>query len=289
MKVVNKISAVCIAAAMMVSGVSYAGTVTSSQLDDSYIGADGANIWNVDYSPDNSDAHYDIHWMQVAKTIDGNQGSLTVTVSTNFVSYNNQSGYSFGDLFIMDAASYQQADVCTDNHGNTAYGCNEYSEQTYSTSGSINTEQSPNEWQYAFDLSGSRQSSYADNVSIEGRLKEIDQDHYEYSLSSTKGNRDWQAIMVNDRAVDTVAYGSWSTSISQDLLTMTFDISGTSLMDAAQLALRWQMTCANDIIEVVTNFKSGKPTDVPEPGTLMLMLLAGLGLVAARQKKTTGF
>ncbi len=287
MKFITKMGVTCAALAMLASTVSYAGTVTSTQLNDHYIGADGNNKSRKDYTPNDDVAHYDTHWMQVARTIDGNQGSLTVTVNSNFVAYNTQSAYKFGDLFMMDAAGYQLADACTDNKGNAAYGCNEYSEKTNDQI--INgTVQSSNDWQYAFDLGRNRSNSYANDVSIGGKLKEIDQGHYEYSLKSTKGNREWQAIMVNDRAVDTVGEGSWNTNIAKKLLTMTFDISGTSLMGAAQLALRWQMTCANDIIEVVTNFKSPS-TSVPEPSTFLLMLLAGFGVFASRQKKTIGF
>jgi hypothetical protein len=294
MKFITKIGVACATAAMMASTMSYAGTVTSSQLNDHYIGADGNSTSDKDYSPYNPDAHYDIHWMQVARTIDGNQGSLSVTVNSNFVEYNSQSGFSFGDLFIMDAASYQLADACTDVAGNGAYGCNEYSEKT--TSGSTaNVDLSPNKWEYAFDLGGTGSNSARNysNVNNEtGRLREIDQSNYNSQVISTDSNREWQAIVVSNNA-DVTNYGKWGTNVAQNLLTMTFDISGTSLMDAAQLALRWQMTCANDIIEVVTNFKPNKPpgggTAVPEPSTFVLMLLAVFGIFASRQKKAIGF
>ena len=290
MTFITKLSAVCAAITVVASSMSYAGTVTTTQLEDNYIGANGKYVSTKDYTPNDVTANYDIHWMQVAKTINGNQGSLTVTINSNFVAYNNDSKYKFGDLFIMDAAGYTQADACTDNKGKAAFGCNEYS-VTPQGKHSHNTKESPNKWQYAFDLSGKRKNSYADGVNKNGKLKEIDQNNYANSFITTSSNRKWQAIMVNDRAVNTVGNGSWNTNIANKLLTMTFDISGTSLMGAAQLALRWQMTCANDIIEVVTNFKSGKsgPTPVPEPGTLMLMLLAGVGLFAARQKKRVEF
>ena len=285
MKFINKLSAVCAALTVVASSLSYAGTVTTTQLEDNYIGANGGKYYNVDYSPNDATANYDIHWMQVAKTINGNQGSLTVTINSNFVAYNNDSDYKFGDLFIMDAANYTQADACTDNKGKAAFGCNEYS-VTPQGKHPHGAKESPNKWQYAFDLGWERKNSYADDINKNGQLKKIDQNNYANSLITTSSNRKWQAIMVNDNAVNTVGNGSWNTNIASKLLTMTFDISGTSLMGAAQLALRWQMTCANDIIEVVTNFKSGNSgsTPVPEPGTLMLMLLAGVGLFSARKK-----
>ena len=282
MKFITKLGVTCATVAMMASSMGYAGTVTSSQLNDHYIGADGASSSTKDYTPNDATAHYDTHWMKVARTINGNQGSLTVTVNSNFVAHNTASSYKFGDLFIMDAAGYDLADACTDNKGNAAFGCNEYSEKR-SSDPIIDTVKSSNNWEYAFDLGGGRDSSYADNVVKTGKLKELDQDKYEYSLKSTKSDREWQAIMVNDSAVDSVGNGTWGTNVSEKLLTMTFDISNSSLMGAAQLALRWQMTCANDIIEVVTNFG---PTPVSEPKTFILMLLAGLGIIASRPKKS---
>lgn len=288
MKLITKFGVVCATVAMAVSTVSFAGTVTTTELNDQYIGAFGNYSSTKDYSPYNSDANYDIHWMQVEKTINGNQGSLTVSVNSNFIAHNDNSSFSFGDLFIMDAAGYQKADACTDNEGNAAFGCNEYSEKT--TSGSTsNVSLSPNKWEYAFDLGGTssnsaRNDSYVSNET--GRLREIDQNNYNSQIISTTSERKWQAIVVSNNA-DRVGWGNWSTNVSDKLLTMTFDISGTALMDAAQLALRWQMTCANDIIEVVTNFKTpgSKPKPVPEPTTIALMLLAAFGFYASRKRK----
>ena len=288
MKLLLKLSLVC---ALVLPAVSYAGSVKTGELVDNYIGADGNHVSNKDYTPYNTDAHYDTHWMQVEKILnDDNTGSLTVTVNSNFVSYNNSSDYRFGDLFLMDAGDngelYQQADECEDNAGNVAYGCNQYSEQTNDQT-IYGTEKSTNEWEYAFDLGGNRRNSYADDVSIDGQLKEINQDDYEYSLYSTTGNREWQAIMLNDyahNADNNVGGGSWSTIISEDLLIMSFDITGTSLMDAAQIALRWQMTCANDIIEVVANFNKAGKTSVPEPETIVLMMLGFAGFLLQRKK-----
>ena len=290
MKSITKLSVLCATVALMASTVSNAGTVTSSQLNDHYIGSDKNVASTKDYTPNNVTANYDTHWMQVTRTVTGSTGELTVKINSNFVAYNNTSGYSFGDLFLMDAADYTLAQACTDNKGNAAFGCNEYTEKT-SNDSSNGTVKSSNKWQYAFDLGGGRGSSYANNIVKTGNVKEIVQNNYEDSIRSTSSDRNWQAIMFDDRNApntSSVGAGTWGTDIGAKLLTMTFDISGTSLMDAAQLALRWQMTCANDIIEVVTNFKGNNPggsTAVPEPSTVMLMLLAAFGLLSARQRK----
>ncbi|MBL4941955.1 MAG: PEP-CTERM sorting domain-containing protein [Colwellia sp.] len=291
MKFITKLSAMCAAITVIFSSMSYAGTVASTKLADNYIGANGGHSFNVDYTPNNVTANYDTHWMKVFRTLnDDGTGSLKVKIKSNFVSYNNESGYDFGDLFIMDAANYTLADACTDNKGNTAYGCNEYSVTPNGATPHAGVKESPNQWQYAFDLGDSRDRSYGKNDKQQGDLRELYQGaDYKKSLITTSSDRKWQAIKVSDNVLNANVGngGKWWTKTNKDFLIMKFDITGTSLMTAAQLALRWQMTCANDIIEVVTNFKSGKPgpIPVPEPGTLMLMLLAGVGLFAARQKK----
>jgi len=247
----------------------FAGTVTTTKLSDNYIGAHHS-------SDVSGGSNYNTKWMKISRRVTNGESFLNVWIKSNFIGYN--STFNYGDLFLMTAdgktGDYKRAAECSNKAGK--YGCNE---DSY-TAGT-------NKWQYAFDLGWERKNSYADDINKNGQLKKIDQNNYANSLITTSSNRKWQAIMVNDNAVNTVGNGSWNTNIASKLLTMTFDISGTSLMGAAQLALRWQMTCANDIIEVVTNFKSGNSgsTPVPEPGTLMLMLLAGVGLFAARQKK----
>lgn len=280
---IKKVTTVCL---LIVSSIStaYAGTVTSSQLVDNYVGSDGRKQSTTDYAPNNSDAYYDTKWMQVSRITENGSTRLKVTIDSNFVSYNNSSRYKFGDLFMMDADNYTLADECDDGSGRV--GCNEYTEQTYSTNKNIYTKKSTNNWQYAFDLGGNRRSSYSDNTSIGGDLRKINQNDYEHSIGSTNKNRDWQAIMVNDRAVSTVGSGgTWNTIISQNLLMMSFDITGTTLATADQIALRWAMTCANDIIEVVTDFasKGGKTTSVPEPSSILLMLMGFAGLYSRRK------
>lgn len=280
--------------------VAQASTVTTAQLADNYVGADGRRISYTDYTPDNTDAYYDTHWMQVERVIDSNNNAtLNVTVNSNFVAYNNSSSYSFGDLFMMDASldqngdsKYITADDCNDGTGRV--GCNQYTEQTYTTSNTIHSEQSNNQWEYAFDLGGARSSSYSDTTVKTGNLRDLSdltinvndpQDAYEYSLSSTDRNRDWQAIMSNDSVVkNSLDTGTWKTLVSQDLLVMSFDITGTSLADADQIALRWAMTCANDIIEVVADLKDTVVTNVSEPTTVVLMLSALGGLFVKRRK-----
>jgi hypothetical protein len=185
----------------------------------------------------------------------------------------------------MDAANYTEADACTGLSGKV--GCNENSKRS-----EYSTVKSTNKWDYAFDLGGQRDTN---GTNVTGDLRDIANTGYSYSsdvveTSKSGVHRGWQAINSTNNPTS-VGSGTWSSDVGNDILTMTFDISHSSLMGAAQLALRWQMTCANDIIEVVTNFATppGNPTSVPEPSTFLLMLLAGFGLFASRQKKKITF
>ncbi len=285
MNILKKISLVLVVLSASSLHSVNASSVSTGQLADNYVGADGRRISTTDYSPNDTTAHYDTHWMQIERVINGDDAMLNVTINSNFVSWNNDSGYSFGDLFMMDAdnGNYTVADQCSAT--DTRVGCNEYTEQTYDTSRTIYSQQSTNNWQYAYDLGGARRSTYASNNTQSGDLRVIDQSHYEYSMSSTDRNRDWQAIMVNDRAVTTHGSGgTWNTNSASNLLMMSFDISGTVLASADQIALRWAMTCANDIIEVVANLKDNTPRPVPEPSTIMLMFAAMAGLLLRKKK-----
>ena len=79
-------------------------------------------------------------------------------------------------------------------------------------------------------------------------------------------------------------------NIGYGALSFTMDVSGTALATANQIAFRWAMTCANDIIEGLASVAPGggggggdNITAVPEPQTLMLLLL-GMAGIAYRRK-----
>jgi hypothetical protein len=295
MKFITKMGIACTTVAMMVSTLSYAGTVTTDILDDHYIGAYANNTSTSDYMPTNN-PNYNTHSMQVSRIINGAQGSLSVTVNSNFVGYD--SIYKLGDLFLMNGANYNVAASCI---GGTARGC---SENSY-TSGT-------NKWEYAFDLgldlNDATKNSTTNYSNEAGQLRKIDTSgdvtstgsNYHQSVntaSQLKGGRSWQIVDVKSTspyAPAVGAGGTWDTNVTSKELTMSFDISGTALMSADQIALRWAMSCANDIIEVVANLKTsggggGGSTPIPEPSTFMLMLLAVFGLFASKQKKDMKF
>jgi len=265
----------------------FAGTVTTEQLQDDYIGAH--------YKDDVSGgSNYDTNWMKITRSYNETSGDsfLNVWINSNFVGYDSY--YNYGDLFLMTAdgesGDYNKADKCADKAGK--YGCNE---DSYSAG--------TNKWQYAFDLGDTRQNTLEDQNNNHGDLRKINtsgdigyssSDYQKHITTSSENSgyygRKWQAIKVSNNAND-IGDGTWSTSGANNLLDMSFNITGTSLATAHQLALRWAMTCANDIIEVVANLESsekshsGKPTtSVPEPSTILLMIVAFAGLVNQRKK-----
>lgn len=298
MNFLKKAYITCVGLGMIVtSAASIAGTVTTSELGDYYIGSNGDKYSNEDYTPNNVDANYDVNWMKVSRTLNDDQnptsGSLSVTVNSNFIGYDSM--FKLGDLFLMNADddAYNTASLC--NGSSSLRGCDEHSY----TAGT-------NKWEYAFDLGldladTSERNSTSDYTNEAGTLRELDQNGNVTSVSSDyhdsvntssqlvngKYVRSWQVVDVKGTSTG-IGSGSWSTSIADDNLVMTFDITNTTLMTAEQIALRWAMSCANDIIEVVTNFDvrttGNKPDPIPEPSTILMMLLAGLGLVAARRK-----
>lgn len=276
MKFIKKLGVTCATITMMVSMTSNAGTVATETMTtallDNYVGADGNSPSTIDAI---GGSDYNIDSMTVEKTA---SGQVTVKVSSAFISHNTSSRYDLGDLFIMDADHYTQADQCSAS--DTRLGCNESSHRSTS-----NTVKTSNQWEYAFDLGSERDTN---GVNESGELRDIaGTGHTGYindviQTEKLGGHRGWQVIMAQN-APDSKDTGTWNSDVGNDILTMTFNISNTTLINATQLAFRWQMTCANDIIEVVTNFKN--TTSVPEPSALLLMLLAGFGLFSSRRQK----
>lgn len=291
MKFITKLGVMCATVAMMTSTMANAGAVSTLQLDDNYIGAYANTTSATDYMPTNNN-NYDTHWMQVSRDLDN--GLLTVKVNSNFIGYD--SIYKLGDLFLMDANNYSAGAKCNNSTlSSDAFGC---SENSY-TAGT-------NKWEYAFDLgfdlNDSTKNSTSNYNNKTGNLRQLDtrgdvtssSSYYHQGVntaSQLKGGRSWQIVDAKSSS-QSVGNGNWNTDVGNKLLTMSFDISNTSLMTTDQIALRWAMSCANDIIEVVAKFKPSKPgdsTSVPEPSTMLLMLLAGFGLFASRKKQGLGF
>ncbi|HFD81339.1 MAG TPA: VPLPA-CTERM sorting domain-containing protein, partial [Gammaproteobacteria bacterium] len=78
--------------------------------------------------------------------------------------------------------------------------------------------------------------------------------------------------------VTAISDGSWSIDAADQRIEFVIDLTGTGLANSGDLALRWQMTCANDVIEASV---------VPLPAAVWLFGSGLVGLAGiARRKKT---
>lgn len=256
----------------------FAGSIPADALVDNYIG--GTGYHSATYQ-DVFGSGYDTKWMQVKRSQDDDGNSfLDVFINSDFVSKNKKGGINYGDLFLMDGNNYQTPDSCV-VAGETKVGCRD------------SLHSSDNQWQYAFDLGYARTQS---NKKLDydhrrdGVLREIPTNNYANSFITTENygsggySRSNQIVLVKN--LNTVrGTGKWWVDTSDNILAMSFNITNTTLASASQIALRWAMTCANDIIEGKVSLASTQPpTSVPEPSSILLMLGAFAGLYI-RQKK----
>ena len=68
-----------------------------------------------------------------------------------------------------------------------------------------------------------------------------------------------------------------SFSTTANSITFGLDVSGTSLQGASSIGIHWAMTCGNDTIEGAY--------DVPEPASIILMLLGVAFLFGIAQRR----
>lgn len=259
-----------------------AGNIPATVINDNYIGAG--------YSGDvkGSESIYDISKMEVSRT--GTQ--MTVDIFTNFVGKNDDYGIVFGDLFmstnVTDFDSPWKPNSANDTWNNT-------------------------DWNYAYTIQdwengdGGRFDDRDNTSSGQGRLVSgFNSGDLKYSNSGT--NRHNQAVSLkntnyysqysSNNAYDNIHYNgntydadstywnsAWSNwSAGNGKISFTFDVANTALATANQIAFRWAMSCANDIIEGLVSVRDpDNQTTVPEPQTLLLMLL-GMAGIAYRRK-----
>jgi hypothetical protein len=263
----------------------FATDVSGETIMDNYIGAGHRSDVNGGIS------RYDIDKMLVSR--DGT--TLSVDIFTSFYNDVNRNDIKLGDLFMAADEDLNGTAISPWNpNGNQPNKGDRYTDSaTDSNTGT--------DWNYVYDLSGARNS-----MSGTGQLKSGFGSNQVVSSSYLHGtsSRDNQAVMLADRNSDIVHdSSSWSVdnrasyqrthsyntsrSIGYGKVSFSFDVSGTALATANQIAFRWAMTCANDIIEGVASFtpQGGGSTPVPEPETIVLMLLAMAGFTYRRKVK----
>lgn len=133
------------------------------------------------------------------------------------------------------------------------------------------------DWDYAYELD---YASRHNNNGGWGRLGGIT------NSTSVYESDDWHRTGARNNQIVSAYNTSWIDNwsrwyVTDSYLQFTFDVAGTALETASQIAFRWTMTCANDIIQGVANL-TDRPTQVPAPMTLSLLLL-GMGLLARRK------
>ncbi|MCW8884531.1 MAG: PEP-CTERM sorting domain-containing protein [Motiliproteus sp.] len=297
-----------VAAVALIGSASVQAMDATDSITDRYYGAGFSNDINGSPGTDNStndvwgsSSKYDISEMHVTRSSSGGNTFLEVKIDTAFAgragyssSYNsNGTGYKYGDLFLTDAgAGGSYNPIGGYNHPNW-FGSADDGSQT--------------RWKYAFDLNGARSNGSENLLATSGmQLRELqsatmnDATAYQNAFytpenwhSSSSYGRGGQFIAAGgsgwDDAGNDDSYNQFRVNGSQDWISFYFDVTGTILASADQIALRWAMTCANDIIEAVADLgsKTPPPPSIPEPATYSLLLASLLGLGWVRRRKAS--
>lgn len=269
MKCLKWIAAIALSASSLTA---IAADIPATTIMDNYIGAG--------YSGDvyGSKSAYDIDKMEVSRT----GTMLTVNIFTSFYNNIGDSGIRLGDLFMAAGDSN-----VWDPKGSAPNTNDRFSNDWRNNTGT--------NWQYAFDL-GSENGDRTGNSGT-GWLRDVNRDDVKDS-DDFHGNssRKFQGVMMKDGSYSAYSSSSWAmggwayqkSGINYGALSFTMDVTGTALETANQIAFRWAMSCANDIIEGLVSITppgggGGGDVAVPEPQTLILMLLGMAGIVYRRK------
>ncbi|TVO73483.1 PEP-CTERM sorting domain-containing protein [Sedimenticola selenatireducens] len=141
-------------------------------------------------------------------------------------------------------------------------------------------------WDYAFHI-----HNKTSNVGGDGWLIDYaNSDGYleVQDYHNTNESRKNTVVAVDHGANQLTAANQGSWSVGSGVVSFSFNVSSLNLSDPAQLAFRWAMTCANDIISGVA-YGPGGNHQVPEPAILALFLsgLVGFGVMRKRSLKGT--
>jgi len=224
-----------------------AGDIDSAVIIDNYIGKGHHD------DVKGRDSIYDTQKMVVSRT--GTQ--MTVDIYTNYTGSNiGHNGTMLGDLFMS-----------TNVLPNAAPWKPDSSQDTFASTN----------WNYAYKVYNSDRKKQSGR----GYLA----NNFNNGLVSTTSNshRKGQVYALDPSNINRLTNNTnWTTDANK--ISFSFNVAGTALESANQIAFRWAMSCANDIIEGFVSVTDPNTGTIPEPETVLLFSLA-LGALAYRRKQ----
>jgi hypothetical protein len=240
-----------------------------SDIQDNYIGRGHSNDIN------GKSSLYDVDQMFVSRV----GTTLSVDIFTAFYNDINTDDIMLGDLFMAADNSFNSTRESPWNPKKNTFKDRFTSNKNQSNTGT--------NWNYVYDLGGSRNSK-----SGTGDLRTGFSNNNLIVSSDEHQNARYNQAVRSGNDGTTITSSHWSVggrsykigNVGYGKVSFSFDVANTALATANQIAFRWAMTCANDIIEGVASFAPPRDTiAVPEPQTFVLMLLAMLGLIYRRK------
>jgi len=251
-----------ISGAVLLLAASPAQSVSVTIMDN-YIGANHHGYGDVIGSTSN----FQINFMDV----EINGSMLTVSINTTFAGKGDNglfsgstfghTGIGYGDLFLSNAWT---------PNGSPNYEADDASNGTV--------------WSHGFSLDNRFMNELENGTGTLYSLGSAD-NHTDIKMSddflSAGYFRNGQEVAVDRSSLGVSALansGSWD--ITDNTVDFEIDLAGTGLLSGSELALRWEFTCANDVIEGAVDVSS-----VPVPAAVWLFGSGLIGLVAVARRK----